>query len=324
MRLASTELERLNTDGAAPREPEHRADVAESAWSPIRLPVGFARGPMVVGRDGTLLLAEGSNGLRGQYEGRFAEPGATVDGLADRWRQLLEGRAARADRSGVELRQLIIPEKLSVLRALAPFDLAGPTPLLSAVEAHLEARRWYVPTTRLLEQLSPDDAFIPTDTHLAPRGAQAVAVASLAGSDAEDALAAVPMGRWDAMRGDLAAHLSPHPFGSLVRAPRSEAVEAFSSGLRVIERHIPAAHHERRYEFENETALTDRTALVFGNSFANAGDHAGHLTWWWARAFRRTVVRWSSDVDWDLVDQVRPHVVIAQTVERFLPRVAAA
>lgn len=324
VRLASAELERRSAGAAAPREPEHRGDVAERDYSAIRLPVGFARGPIVVGRQGTLLLVEGSNGLRGQYEGRFADPAATVDGLAAQWRDVLEARAARAKRAGIAFRQLVVPEKLSVLRDLAPFDLPGPTPLLAAIERELAGRPWYVPTTGLLEALAPEDAFIPTDSHLAPRGAQAVATASLAGTGAEAALAAVPLDRLDAVRGDLAAHLSQHPFASLVRAPDASAVASCSAGLRMLERHIPAAHQERRYEFENDTALTGMTALVFGNSFSNAGDHPGHLTWWWARAFRRTVVRWSPQIDWELVERVRPDIVIAQTVERFLPRVAAA
>ncbi|MFJ2542611.1 hypothetical protein [Microbacterium sp. NPDC087589] len=63
--------------------------------------------------------------------------------------------------------------------------------------------------------------------------------------------------------------------------------------------------------------------LTFGNSFFETGDFAGYLSWWGKHLFREFHFHWGPDFDWDLVDELKPDVVIGQTVERFLNKVAA-
>jgi hypothetical protein len=62
---------------------------------------------------------------------------------------------------------------------------------------------------------------------------------------------------------------------------------------------------------------------VFGNSFFHNGNLPNQLSWWAKHFFAELTFVWDPALDWSVVDEVRPDIVVAQTVERFLHRVPA-
>ncbi|MBJ7332958.1 MAG: hypothetical protein JHC95_23895, partial [Solirubrobacteraceae bacterium] len=86
----------------------------------------------VVGRDGWLFIARGANDFVRQVTGEVPLPETSLTA----WRGLLETQRAAAEKHGVRLVQLVIPDKLAVYRDRFPEDLApvGPRPVEQLLE----------------------------------------------------------------------------------------------------------------------------------------------------------------------------------------------
>lgn len=83
----------------------------------------------------------------------------------------------------------------------------------------------------------------------------------------------------------------------------------------------PEGHTGTRMTWVSSVPVVDAHVITFGNSFFERGGAPTGLSWWFARLFREFTFVWSPSVDFTLVDDRKPDVVIAQTVERFLPSV---
>ena len=71
--------------------------------------------------------------------------------------------------------------------------------------------------------------------------------------------------------------------------------------------------------YENRTERADaRTLLIFGDS--NSHQDPIQLTGMFAETFREVHFVWSSSLDWRLIEEVKPDLLIAEIAERFLKR----
>ncbi|MBG6083549.1 alginate O-acetyltransferase AlgX-related protein [Zhihengliuella flava] len=291
-------------------------------FSPIYLPVGFSADPAILGYDGMMFLAGGSNSLLDQY----AMPGPKAARLAVQWEELIRSRAERCEELGVQYIQTILPEKLSVLRAWAPMQIDGPTPLYRRVNRRVAREPWWVNSYPLLDNMKAKQrAFFKTDTHLSPIGTRRVAANLFAPIDngLRGHVNRVKLSSTLARRGDLGKYFGTQPFYE--RFPI--AVDAdFGDAARGVDRTgYGAAENGRHrglwFDFENSAAPSSRSVLVFGSSSFGPGDYSEHLGWWAKHLFSRYKMRWQSEFDWELIERERPDVVIGQTIERFMPEV---
>lgn len=301
------------------RVPQPRAE----DYSPVHLPVGYSADPAVMGYDGVMFLIGGSNSLLEQYR----MPRDQVDELVEQWVELLRRRAARCAELGIQYVQTILPEKLTVLRELAPVPVHDATPVFRGVMRRLRDEPWCVNVRPRLEQTKPKrTAFFATDTHLSPLGTQRVAAPLFGAVDAElrRTVDRVPMSGTLARRGDLGKYFSTLPFYEQFAlawdsdfAPHSEGVTLTGSGGDG----SSSQHRGLWFDFENSTAPSSKSVMVFGSSSFGPGEHSEHLGWWAKHLFSSYRMRWQSEFDWEQIERVRPDVVIGQTIERFMPKV---
>lgn len=304
--------------------PQRVAHPRSEDYSPVHLPVGYSADPAVMGYDGVMFLTGGSNSLLEQYR----MPRDRADELTDQWVELLRRRAERCAELGIQYVQTILPEKLTVLRELAPVQVKDATPVFRRVMQRLRGESWWVSVRPRLEQMKPKrTAFFATDTHLSPSGTQRVAASLFGAVDAElrRVVDQVPMSGTMARRGDLGKYFGTLPFYEQFALARDSDFAPYGEGVTVTGSGSAgsAEHQGLWFDFKNSTAPSSKRVMVFGSSSFGPGDHSESLGWWAKHLFGDYRLRWQSEFDWEQIERVRPDVVIGQTIERFMPKVPA-
>ena len=286
--------------------------------SPVALAVGTIspKGDLMMGRNGTVFLIGGVDSPLDQYDRDAAEVASIVDQLAG----LFQERATRLAQRAINYLQIVIPEKLSIVPEAFPLRLSVPTTLLKT----FEQRTTETPALRLnylscYDLFSGDDdhakLYRPVDTHLAPYGAFRLVQAILQRLGLE-----MPALEFNRTR-TTPADVSERFFGILESYPECDASWA-APCEKISESRQTLGHIGKRQSWICPNAPHRRKVIVFGNSyfeFADRGQYA--LSWWMARLFTEYEFVWSF-LDWSIVEEQKPDLVICQTVERFLHRVA--
>lgn len=318
--------------GAVVDSPEYLARMSElvpagsehvNIWTPELAPFFPAAGTLSpdraveVGRDGFLLLNDGTNAPLRQFQGTFELP----SDWAERWTEALELRTRVAEELGVELHWLVVPDKTAVHA-----DLLVDPPSPGDRPVHRLLRELEIPLLYPVEALrrQPVSPFLRTDGHLSAAGTRLVAaeLAAAVGAPAPplpDALPAVEQ----AAEGDLGTAYWPRLIeittfygGWPARVVADNSAAIFDMG----------AHHGTRVVAENPEAPDPRTCVIFGDSFTFTGQlrdgrQMQGLFWWLAFVFRTVHFVWLP-FGWDsaYVRATRPDVVVCEGAERFAVR----
>lgn len=297
--------------------------------SPIEVPLGHLSldGTALVGRQGCLFLVGGSNSVLDQYLADPEHP-ALVEAAA-RWLDRVSERRAACDALGARFLQLVVPEKLGVVRDLFPWTIPAASPLLGRIEAAVSRApglaRSYVSGLSVLGTLdlgSRCDSVRRIDSHLSCQGIVRILQATL---DAMGVSLPRPPTQWKEVlvTGDLAERFFGVPLFETIRLPADAFCDALSGGVALAEAHDPpnGGHVGTRYVWRNAAAPVPIKVVAFGNSYFERGGDAGALSWWFARLFAEFHFVWDPRMDADYVAAEKPDWVICQTVERFLPSV---
>lgn len=274
-------------------------------------------GSTVVGPRGDLFLKGGSNAV----EHLYSESADTR--AAPRWSELVQRRVDACAERGIAFRQIVIPEKQTILREAFPGAVAGPTRLLGALEPLLSACPSYVSMLDRLERLHRVEGLPPfrkVDSHYSYFGARCTVEALL---DHLGMRVQLPEPELEVrlVGGDLGSKFGVGSFVEHALLPpdgwRPGSCEPERSGHWL----PPTGHTGTRITWTSTAPVIDARVMAFGNSFFERGGAPTGLSWWFARLFREFTFVWSPAIDFAQVDNCRPDVVIAQTVERFLPSV---
>lgn len=293
--------------------------------SAVIAPVGQLSfdGEAVVGRDGQIFLVRGTNELDRQYGTPDSDPDAVE--IAGGWLRLIKERKSLIEDRGARFHQCIIPEKSSVLNDAFPAPIPNGTAIMRNMRHELAAdpEAWPFISDCMALLSSADvraEAFQPIDTHLAPRGAEAIA------SGLVLALQLPPMDRLAMVNrlhlgGDVGRRiLGPHARAALA-APCASETAAIDSRLEVIAHDVAPHMIGTRIVYRNPDAINATMKVVaFANSFFNLGSDASHVSWWFARMFGEYHFVWSPECDLAYVEATQPNIVICQTIERFLSK----
>ncbi len=302
----------------------------QNELSMLPLPVGMMSPDRstCVGRNGHLFLLGGTNNLEEQY-GKADDDPQIIDGSAA-WVELLERRADLLYSLGCNYLQMIIPEKTSVLAHWVPFDINPPSSmyrkLIERVSGIERLRARTLDVYALFKTLEHrDECYRKLDSHFSVLGARSVAVASL---DVLNLAADIPsdISRSRFLHADLGPKLHPEMKGENTFTLEADSEAKFSSGLISQAPILPpdGRHVGIKRVFTRNDAPIQKKAIAYANSFFERGYSPAGLTWWFARLFREFHFVWSPELDEAYIKRHRPDVVIAQTIERFLPRVPAA
>jgi len=295
---------------------------------PVHFPLGLvsAEGDAILGRDGYLFLIGGTNKLRALYASPETDQQRIVlETLAQRWKALFLKRKAYCDSAGIRYVQCIIPEKLTVLRDL----LDGPpmrTPLLDEVERAVQDLDYCVNASGPFLQANDRKGFWSrNDTHLSPFGAWNVMgmLGERLGLD-KSVLSRATFEKTAFYRGDLSRRVIGIGLWEAQMDPIVDAMVAPTQAPALIESAEPPGrgHIGTRRVWKRDDAPFDLRVVAFANSFFDTGETASRISWWASRLFREFHFVWGPDFDFAYLDRVRPNIVIGQTIERFLPRVA--
>ena len=307
---------------------KHFAEVRESSeageLSYLGFPVGLRSSDDVgqIGKDGHLFLTGGSNALRDQYRApKDAAEEALLEKRATMWASAIRTNSDVLDDLGIPFLQVVIPEKLTALRHLAPLAITGPTPLYRRLDELMANEPNYLSFLSMFEGWSADiGAWQRNDTHCSPAGTLAMARAlldRLPGCDPA-ILDGVDLTGTIYRNGDLAPKFFDIPLWDKQHIPAPgtlgdpEIELAFS--------HTPGNFVGSHNIWTNESAPIKKKVVVFGNSFFGSVTSPTRLSWWFARLFSEYHLKWENTVDLDYVRDVRPDFVIAQSIERFLVR----
>ena len=262
------------------------------------------------GRDGWLFLDFDTNHVMAQVHGRLR---LSAEQLRQ-WRHVLESRTAWLASRGARYFFLVAPVPHVVFPDKLPEGrLEGERPMLQLLR-YLDdeacGARVIYPADQLIQRRD-SRVYTETNTHWTDRGAF-IAYRLLS----DEVAACVPMCRlheadveWfeNVQVGDLGCKLHPAEqsvhVGSQPRSARSRLV--YDNGI---------FNEGRRADYECDAA-PDSTCLVLGTSSAHG---IVHLL---AEGFRRLVFAHISTLDYALVEEVKPDVVITIFGERFMVRV---
>jgi hypothetical protein len=299
-------------------------NVEAGLMSPLLVPIGLRSedGSALVGKNGHLFLVDGSNSLLAQYSPGYDYGPGGLEGILAKWQEVFAARMEGCRTRGVGFLQTVIPEKLTALRECSPITLDGPTPLYTQLEESLRGSSWYVSGIEPFASWSEeDDPYLATDTHFSAAGAKAMfgALAQAIDPTVESLLESIRIDEVSYGTGDLTERFYGLPLYSRKLEPSLGQFEEMNRDLAVAERYFPPTGFiGRRFSWINDSAPSRLKVLVFGNSFFGGGDSPGQLAWWGKQFFQEFHHVWTPDFDWALVDEIRPDIVVGQTIERFL------
>lgn len=258
------------------------------------------------GKQGWLFLDNDTNASVDQFRGRLR---LTDKGL-DEWRCYLRGVDQLAKQQGIPWKMLIAPSKESVMGdAYHPYEASdGPMSQLLSLS---EAKSILHPVSAL-KKLG-DQAFIPTDTHWAQRGAMvaSVALAKCLGLNARCYQHVLAKDRYvkHTMGGDLGNKLSPRQTSrvDVLRSFKYHPYRRYDNGL---------PNFGRIIVLEYLDAIAQGTALVFGSSSSYS------MFNYLCRLFKRVIfVHSAGNLDPSVIEAIQPDYLIIQTNGRFVVQI---
>lgn len=335
--LTSTLTTRLVQIGDASFQPRKLAQISDSSsestiphsvngakrglLSSVLLPIGMesADKSARIGGNGHLFLTGGTNGVEALYAQSKTD---ALRELHDEWISIFEARQKEASNRGIRYLQCVIPEKLTVLSKFAPFPISGPTTLLAELESSSIKNGYYISGIKAFENWNKtDDPFLKSDSHLSSMGAQAM-FAEIVGQFNPALKALVESIKIDQSRfdmGDLSRRFFNLPIYCEHIEPDESQILDFTKQLTQTKKHISVTKHIGSWFAWHNAAPSDpRRVVVFGNSFFGPGNLTRELSWWGKLFFSEFHFIWTPNVDWDIVNQLKPDIVIGQTIERFL------
>ena len=260
-----------------------------------------------MGESGFLFLLNGSNNYYEAYNQCIDD----ANYQARSWISYASTLSNYCEKIGSKFILSIVPNKATILNEYYPLPLKyGITPRLQHICSE-NAAYIHVPID-LMKSHFPEQWFRRNDTHFTYFGNINYVNSLLRSLDIDVALELKRNLQNIEHVGDLGVKFS-NVMKEYVRFP----VEDISSGETINIVDGAGMHTGVTYANYNMDAVTDKSVIMFGNSFSERIPSWG-MSPYLARIFNRYFFHWGSEVDVDLVRSLQPDYVILQTCERFL------
>lgn len=275
------------------------------------------------GDDGHLFLVGGSNDVAHL----FSESDHNLQLICSAWKTLLTSRKRAATDRGIKYLHCFVPDKLSILRTKAlavTAQMRFPAEILEESD-DAELRGILVPLTKYLrKQAGNYEVFHRTDTHWTVEGcfsAYQMLCSYMVIPQKADLItrnAPAREGSWD-----LGSKLTPKRFETIrfgrfgIGASRVEANDIVTARETAQVPNDLLLHVGSIVEYRNERhPLAKVRMLVFGDSFFEYRPHM--LTGMFAETVDVVMFVWSAAIDWKLVDEFKPDILLTEIAERFV------
>jgi hypothetical protein len=277
------------------------------------------------GQDGWLFLIGGSNSIGALYD-RNAP--LLDDAKLQQWLKLIEGRARRLERMGIEYVHISIPEKLTLYDnkfhdpPIVDWRLSPSRRLREMMQRSPYARVWLDLVDPFRAARDDIQLYYRTDTHWTPEGCFLAykLLCEKIGIAPELTLLARPRREVESVL-DLGLKMEPLVYEQLrlydftkdsqktYRNVIAQYVDTVTANALVhVGSHI-------RYKNSNPSAA-NKKILIFGDSYAS--QRPDGLTAMLAETAREVEFIWSSNLDWAYIRRAHPDIVIYDLVERFM------
>ena len=295
-----------------------------------------------IGKNDWLFLLQGTNNVSSQY---VRSPEAQF--LLIHWRLVVSERERRLRQQGILYKHVLMPEKITVYdnllnglgidwRLSPAFRLIHedeyyklfPLRRFNLVKYVRRTARWRATLIDLIgpmrRQRDMQNLFYRTDSHLSFAGRLLAyreicrAVSAEPVRDFEERPAIYHAG-W---AGDLGMAFDPPRYeGTMLHDLQRDAVRVYASPIvEHRERHglSGTLHTGAHVIYQNARAADPRRVVLFGDSYANFAPIG--LTIMLAETFRELHFVWSTQLDYDFIQRVRPDLVLTEMSERFVFR----
>ena len=277
------------------------------------------------GKDGWLFLIGGSNSIGALYD-RNAP--LLDDAKLKQWGELIETRAYRLERMGIEYVHISIPEKLTLYDnkfhdpPLVDWRLSPAMRLREMMQRSAHAHVWLDLIDPFRAARDETQLYYKTDTHWTPEGCFLAykLLCEKLGIRPELTLLTRPCREVESVL-DLGLKMEP---------PVSEPLRLydFTRDSQKIYRNVIAqyldtvtanalVHIGAHIRYKNFSAsAVDKKILIFGDSYASLRPDG--VTAMLAETAREVEFIWSSNLDWAYIRRARPDIVVYDLVERFM------
>lgn len=277
------------------------------------------------GRDGWLFLIGGSNSVSSLYD---RDSVLISDQAIKKWVDLIERRARRLERMGIQYVHTHIPEKLTIYDdklwdpPIVDWRLSPAARLREALQASPYAHVYLDLIEPFRSAANKDRLYFKTDSHWSGEGCYFAyrLLCERIGIAPEPDLLSRAHQSLDGVL-DMGSKFDPPIYepakfydfrfksARVYRNAIARYLETPEFGAQI--------HVGTHVRYHNPTRGTaKKKILLFGDSFSSQRGDA--LTAMLAETARDVEFVWSSNLDWPFIARVRPDVVIYELVERFM------
>lgn len=274
-----------------------------------------ADGVAVIGYDGYLFLYSGSNVLIDQYKKRDPE-------RENKWLRLFGNNIAYFENRSTAFLQVIIPEKQTMVPGCFPVAIETPTHTYKVIREYLNspaASKFSIDAYDILDKKSKrKQVFKKADTHMAYHGVESIICAIFTKLGYEPPVLPIKFYRiWK--EGDLGQKFLTTVLAEDLEVPDEDSwAFAKIKPKLIFDNKLEDKHVGIKRIYTNDKAVVDKYVMVFGSSSTGGGDDPLHLLWWLSRYFSKVYFIWQINIEFDLIEQEKPDIVLFQTIERFL------
>ena len=277
----------------------------QQSWPRRRPHADFdIRGDVIVGQSTELFLASGGHYVLDHVLGYRVPLNSSVISFGEN----IAGRAAASAAIGASYRHIIFPDKQSVLPVIFGVPEAK---CLGAHYAERCADVWQnVIYPRDLLRSHPDDCYLHTDTHMTHKGTLKVVravVEELLGAECDSVLREMDaaIDQYRTYIGDL---------GRKLAAPREETqwLLRVNPSIKRYSNNLSTGNTGAMSIFLLPNAPRHERLVVFGDSFGY------DMSLFMAHIFREVTFVRTSYFHFDVIDMIRPDIVLSENVERYL------
>lgn len=278
--------------------------------------------------DGWMFLLGGSNNVRDYWIEGERIP---VEILAS-WLKVFINRVSFFEKNNIRYLNIFAPEKLSIYKEKVPFevrdDCIPSRQLFDYFKGKFDYKKYSLDLIPYLRSQSRKyKTYHKTDSHWNFIGAFCAyqLIQSKLGEPVyHEALSQPRKYGWGVL--DLGGKLDPPLRENVFYYQSSQNIKrVFANELvefkeREKRENDPGLHVGSYVIYRNAKPLSKKVVLIFGDSFSEYRDHL--LTGLMAETYSEVHFSWGSSIDYSLIEDVRPDIVIAELAERFISKQA--
>lgn len=276
---------------------------------------------VIAGENGWLFLTGGSNSVLDTYQSPNNSP------WLEGWVRVLKSRDKEMACLDIKYLHISAPEKLSIYHRYSNIDNVcfsnSPSNLLDL--KYNESNRCYInPTNYLKTQSFKRNVYHKTDSHWNFVGAYAAYQLIMAKLGLEQNSTILNKNRNFVELGlDLGSKFTPSILERVFFNKLPDNVTRVWANDLVTykeENNLDNSiglHVGSSIKYRNETPIHNHKIVIFGDSFSEYRPH--YLTGILAETFKEVVFVWGLNIDYKLIKNIKPDIVLTECAERFMP-----